>query len=360
MSWVVRRFKGAADREEILKLRALIFQGASSGIMSEERWMWQFIHNPAGEAISYLAVVQNAGEEQIVGQYVVIPAKFYVRGELRQCSMSLDTMTHPHYHRQGIFVTLANEVYREISDNGNSLTFGFANDNSFHGFVNKLSWYHVCDVPMYIKVLRCNSLLKSKNRCLRAALNVFLKIIFRTRRARPVQGLKVFEVKKPVELVNTLIESNLDLYPYIRNRDNAYLKWRFFEKPGCSYKIFAAEQNGEIKGYIVLDHFLYRDTVIGAVVDLFVSGEESKYTVVLLERAAEYFQSQNIDILTLLISANKHFIKQVKAFGFRKIPDRFNPKKWHFIVRDNLQAFEEKDLTSPNHYYLTWADTDVI
>jgi hypothetical protein len=55
-------------------------------------------------------------------------------------AQSADTMTHPHYRYKGLFVELANLTIQLCRDNGIELLFGFPNQNSLPGFINKLGW----------------------------------------------------------------------------------------------------------------------------------------------------------------------------------------------------------------------------
>jgi len=55
-------------------------------------------------------------------------------------AQSADTMTHPQHRYKGIFVELCNLTFQLCWDNSIKLLFGFPNQNSLPGFVNKLGW----------------------------------------------------------------------------------------------------------------------------------------------------------------------------------------------------------------------------
>lgn len=358
--WQVRRYRESADRDQILTLRSVVMQDTVSGPMSTEKWDWQFMEPPAGKAVAYLAVVCLDGHETIVGQYVVIPVYYYLNGRQGWCSLSMDTMTHPDYHRQGIFTVLAKAVYRELAEKNNVLTFGFANDNSFPGFVNKLDWYHICDVPMYVKVLKSHGFLNGPLRLLRKPADQFLRLLFRSGRYRAAAGAVVEELAGAPAEADRWAGAAARLYRFICCRNRQFMEWRFFTRPDSRYRVFGVRDGGEWKGYIVLDTFQYRGLEIGAIVDVFVYREEESYIRALLDRADTYFAERGVTVISTIMLASRCLIGRLKAAGFRRVPNRINPKKWHFIVRDHLGKFDRETLTNPDSYYITWADTDVI
>lgn len=75
-----------------------------------------------------------------IGYYGVIPCFVSYDGERIKVAQSADTMTHPQYRLKGLFVELAQRTYALCRENGINLVFGFPNQHSYHGAVNKLGW----------------------------------------------------------------------------------------------------------------------------------------------------------------------------------------------------------------------------
>jgi GNAT superfamily N-acetyltransferase len=115
-----------------------------------DHYAWKFEENPAGPPI--LAVAEVDG--RLVGQYALWPTKLRVGREVLLGAQSLDTMTHPDYRGQGMFTVLAKEAMGYAQDRGVEVLFGFPNEASYPGFVRKLDWDHIGDVPRYTRVLR--------------------------------------------------------------------------------------------------------------------------------------------------------------------------------------------------------------
>jgi GNAT superfamily N-acetyltransferase len=72
--------------------------------------------------------------------YGVIPCFIADEGRLILAAQSADTMTHPKHRNKGLFVELARLTYELCYQEGIQLVFGFPNQNSLPGFVNKLKW----------------------------------------------------------------------------------------------------------------------------------------------------------------------------------------------------------------------------
>ena len=88
------------------------------------------------EYIGYIAYDQQTP----IAFYGVIPCFLSLNDETILSAQSADTMTHPNYRNKGLFVELAERTYQLCIDNGIRLIFGFPNQNSLPGFVNKLGW----------------------------------------------------------------------------------------------------------------------------------------------------------------------------------------------------------------------------
>src|ERR1700759_5727423 len=75
-----------------------------------------------------------------VAFYGVIPCFLRSGDKIILAAQSADTMTHPGYRNKGLFIELATRTFELCRTLGISLVFGFPNQNSLPGFVNKLGW----------------------------------------------------------------------------------------------------------------------------------------------------------------------------------------------------------------------------
>ena len=69
-------------------------------------------------------------------------------------AQSGDTMTHPKHQGKGLFTSLALKTYEYCRENNVHLVFGFPNENSYPGFVRKLSWVHFDNMEAFVKKIK--------------------------------------------------------------------------------------------------------------------------------------------------------------------------------------------------------------
>jgi GNAT superfamily N-acetyltransferase len=96
--------------------------------------------------IGYFAYNQH---HQPIGFYGVIPTLLWYDGKAILAAQSADTMTHSDYRNLGLFTELANLTYALCKTEGVRLIFGFPNQNSLPGFINKLGWHTTANMDRF-------------------------------------------------------------------------------------------------------------------------------------------------------------------------------------------------------------------
>jgi len=81
--------------------------------------------------------------------YGVFPCQMTIENKQVLVAQSGDTVTHPNHQKKGLFILLANKTYALCAALNIKLVFGFPNDNSQHGFFNKLEWKRLPMLKLY-------------------------------------------------------------------------------------------------------------------------------------------------------------------------------------------------------------------
>ncbi|WP_184545593.1 GNAT family N-acetyltransferase [Mucilaginibacter sp. FT3.2] len=97
-------------------------------------------YNTAYTSVNYIGFIAYDIQLQPIAFYGVIPCFIYCDGETILSAQSADTMTHPNHRNKGLFVELARLTFQLCIQSGIKLLFGFPNQNSLPGFINKLGW----------------------------------------------------------------------------------------------------------------------------------------------------------------------------------------------------------------------------
>jgi hypothetical protein len=111
-------------------------------------------YNTAYTGVMHIGFIAFNDTGMAVAFYGVIPCFLQHAERILRSAQSADTMTHPQYRNQGLFVKLANLTFNLCKANGIQLVFGFPNQNSLPGFINKLGW--VCTDTMDCFVIPAN------------------------------------------------------------------------------------------------------------------------------------------------------------------------------------------------------------
>ena len=92
------------------------------------------------EYVGYIAYHPN-GEP--LAYYGVIPCFVQYKDRIVLAAQSVDTMTSPRHRLKGLFVELSGITFELCRQQGITFIFGFPNQNSYHGFVNRLGWQEI-------------------------------------------------------------------------------------------------------------------------------------------------------------------------------------------------------------------------
>jgi hypothetical protein len=90
--------------------------------------------------VDYVGYVAYNNANEPVAYYGVIPCFLDTENGKFLAAQSADTMTHPGFRFKGMFVELSNLTFALCKQLRIRLIFGFPNQNSYHGAVNKLGW----------------------------------------------------------------------------------------------------------------------------------------------------------------------------------------------------------------------------
>ena len=206
------------DEHLIIELFELVFKQK----MSLNQWLWRFRQNPAGK---HMIKLMWEGE-QLIGHYAVSPVIMMVDGVETLTAHSLTTMTHPDFGGRGIFKALSLALYDDLENKlGCKAIWGYPNNNSHFGFIKSLGWSNIAVI--HTLGMEASQLKINENKI----------------------NSKVFEnfSSDHSEFVQSKLAEN---FPVYIDRSQAYLNWRFVEKPAVAYKKFEFEHQGK-KGVIV-------------------------------------------------------------------------------------------------------------
>jgi len=97
-------------------------------------------YDTAYTGAEYLGYIAYNRQDTAIAYYGVMPCFVQYANKVILSAQSGDTMTHPQYRNRGLFVELCNRTIELCREEGVRFLFGFPNQNSYPGFVNRLGW----------------------------------------------------------------------------------------------------------------------------------------------------------------------------------------------------------------------------
>ena len=358
--WFSREYN-AGDRESLCELHKLVFDSQ----FSAERWTWQYQENPAGQAVIVLA----ESDQGIVGQYALIPLRMKTENGMCLGSLSLDTMVHPDYRGQGMYVSLAKQAYELAEKRGIRFVYGFSNENS-HGRFTKLGGSDLYNgIPLWVKPLNFESIIKKRflhngltARLAGKAGKMTMGLLY-DRHSKAQGGTPAHSIRE-VSYFDHRFDSLWGEASRNHNitvaRDKAYLNWRYTEKPGESYTAFIAEKEERLLGYIVVKCASWFDLRVGLLVDIMTAPEELHVARELISAAVDYFKPRQVDLVSCLMLPGASYCRDLKETGFIKVPRGLLPQNMYLDFRSLVPQQAEGSLVNPGNWFITWGDHDSI
>lgn len=326
--WHTREYR-EEDTILVLDLFDLVYKKR----LTKDYWDW-LDENPSGKMIRRVAVYND----EIIGYYSICPFKITIEGNIIKSALSVGTMTHPSFTRQGIFTTLAQETYDDAKKIGIKFICGFPNDNSYSGFINKLNWYDICSLNLFEKTLK-----PMENKHISTTNDIVIE-----------------QIHKLTDDFDQFLGNVCSKYTITRSRTRQSLNWRYkslsvFENyPDREYKIYKINVANNLYGYFILK--FYDDGAIkkAHIVDLFISDRSS---INLLYNIISH----------LILLAENEGADIISCWSLKSY-DMYNVlKKSDFALKSDTQSFigfsncQISDLIKDEtNWYVTMGDSDIF
>lgn len=355
--WKIVNMEG--DYIEAVADAAREYYGSENDIADPKYLEYEYYKNPMGKVRMKLAWDEDNVE--VAGQYAAIPISVNVQNQEKKVLMSVNTLTRASYRGQGIFKTLANEVYTDAIEQEFSFVYGMPNQNSYPGFLKYVGFSDLGSVPLFIRPLVPSHMVAS-----------FLNNKFFAFLARPFDffyKLKKQQLyKADYEIVD--FEENAEKYAElfwgkIKNkysvmitRNYQYIKYRFLDIPRRDYYGYYAIKNGEVIGYAIGRVMDVANINCGMIADfLFLPGYEKEASELLSALLIRLTQN-GADMAGCMVPLHSGEAKILKSKKFFVCPKFMEPQPFRFIYRS---LHEKNEVVNKfENWFFTMGDYDVV
>jgi hypothetical protein len=346
--------RGTANDEELEKYRQCFLENGSDKSLQLLKWFHQ--KNLPGIQSIYYALTN---EKEIAAIYTYLPVKLKLMNETVIAMQSFDTLTDHRHRGKGLFIKLASRLEKEESAKQIELVYGFANENSVHGFIKKLGFTYFGDVPFLIKPFRVSYFIKKiflKNKGETAGSNCIInapqKLILKNDVV--IEELKKFDIG--YDALWQKIKNNISIGV---NRDSTYMNWRYVEKPGENYMKYRLFKNGSLEAVIIFTLKNKHDGRIGYLMEILYAPGSEREGLQLLKFGSKILKRNKADLTLAWCLPHSYNYNCHKKAGFYNFPEKFRPLKLSMIVK-KLNTTHEEEIYNVKNWFFSYSDSDTV
>ena len=332
-------------------------EGQKSAGFGRELWEWQYLR-PAHPSL--IVVADDGGT--LAGHLHAVLLDMRYGGRPVLGAMLNDGATQPAYRKQGVLRAMDDYMRERLAARGVELVLGIPNDRSLHGFTGHGAYQVVTRVPVYVRPLDFGRVIASRLPLgpLATMLGAVAGPVYRALRVRrpaPIRAQEMGPIERfddAIDLVSREFGAAVHLH---LERSARYLNWRFLDKPTREYTAWSVHRAGRPCAYLVTRHAPLFGVGCLALMDFGCrAGEEDA----LLGLVAARLDAERAAGAEACVVMGLHpFMHRLEQLGFVRVPDRWNPRRFHFIARGLTSAIGA-DLLDPASWLVTLADWDVL
>ena len=237
-----------------------------------------------------------------------------------------------------------------------NLIYTFPNDKSIHTFIKYNEYTLVGSLPTYILPTRLNKIISSKIN-LYGLENIFgcvMQWYLNSLKKNLNQDEYIFTISSFDDNINKLFEDFSHNYLFSLTRSEAFLKWRYIDRPEIDYKIAGIKSSSSLEAVVV-----YKKDVIlknNCIIILDLAFKDIIYAQKLLNgiTSHEANNDPNFESSFVFLAGYIKDINKLKNCGFLRIPDNVNPRKLNLLVKNVGSKKLNKASDSSSWLVYTW------
>lgn len=355
--WISKEF----EKQDFNNLLKLCYEYYGENDITNAKFInHEYFENFAGDAYIDLALDEHGKE--IVGQYVAIPKQIRINETEKECILSLNTLTKKEYWGQGIFTGLAEKTYQRASENNKLFCYGAPNPNSHPGFLKKLGFHDLGNIPLWVKPLIPSALISQKTgKNWLGKMFKWSDFIFRPKfQKNPKYTIQKLD-ENNIELINTLWDKVKDQYPVCFVRNSKYIEWRYLNMPLRDYISYIVLEDNDICGFIVGRVMDVSGIRCGMIADFMFLKQHEEAGSYLLKYLINLFYEEKVSLIGSLMLSHTKESTVLKNAKFFICPTFLEPQPFPIIFRLFDENYVDKNtLDNFQNWFFTMGDYDVI
>ena len=321
-------------------------------IQEEIHYTWKF-HSFPHPVQSYEYTCYSGSE--MVGYYAAIPYRYKIGKKVTSVGMVCDVMTSSKHRGKGIFTRMGTYATGQLTAEV-PFTMGYPIRKEVIPGHLKVGWQIPFSMPLYMKFIRSNALLKSKRLGFLAPIaNVGIKLyngLVKTKlnkkynfklsaNINDVKGYDAFAKEWSGSIPNALI------------KDLPFANWRY-SAPERNYQ-FLSVYNGDEKmiGFVSFRNIVKEGVPSYGILDYMVLPDYKDCHGLINKALVDCAKKEKVEAFLTMMSKNSASEYQLYKNGYFKSPFVFQ-----LIIKNLTKEFSEKELFNENNWHLMWVDSD--
>ena len=321
-------------------------------IQGDKHYLWKFHSFPSSlkswEYASYIG-------DDMAGYYAAIPYKYKIGKRTTTVGMVCDVMTNSKFRGKGVFTKMGaystNELAAEVP-----FTMGYPIRKEVIPGHLKVGWKIPFSMPLYMKFISLNSLLKSKRLIFITPLaNVFLNLynfLLRTKYSSNYSFSLTSDINDVIDY-NDFVNEWSSSVPNALMKNQEFARWRY-GAPKRTYKFLSIKNaQGKIIAFVSFRKILKENVPSFGILDyMYLPGCEDS-TGLIIRILTDLAKKEKVEAIMTMMSKTSASNYRLLRNGFFKSPYVFQ-----LIIKNLTNNFNDEELFTEKNWHLMWVDSD--
>lgn len=342
------------DYKKDLEKQRELFADAFAEVADKsiESYNWQFRQFPNRENSSFEFC--SFIDDKMIGYYAAIPYRYKIMGTLTDVGMVCGVMISTKHRGKGIFTQMGIYSTTELSKSV-SFTTGYPIRRSVIPGHLKVGWKIAFELPLYVKLIKSNSLFKHKRiSFLSYLVNPFLSLynyLLKTKSAHFYDSIYYSEISS-IEGYDEFVNEWAETIPNTLVKDSEFAKWRY-SRPWKNYSFIVIKNADRIVGFTSYCSIIKENVPSYCLLDLMILPDYDDCIGFLFKNIYKKAKVEGVEAIMFMMS--KHSAQKYKVFknGFFR-----SPYKFHLIIKNLTNQFHTDILLKEENWHLMWVDSD--
>jgi hypothetical protein len=321
-------------------------------VQREAHYLWKF-HSFPNEVTSWEYAAFLGSE--MVGYYAAIPYRYKIGNKITSVAMVCDVMTSSKHRGKGIFTRMGTYSTGVLSSEV-PFTIGYPIRKEVIPGHLKVGWKIPFSLPLYMKFIRLDALLNTKNMGFLIPLaNVFIDIyncVVKTKLNRKYSFTLSTNIKD-VQDYDAFAKEWCASVPNVLIKDLPFALWRY-SAPERNYKFLSIKGiKGKMIGFVSFRNIIKEEVPSYGILDYMVLPGYEDCHGFINKVLADSAKKEKVETIMTMMSKKSASEYQLCKNGFFKSPFVFQ-----LILKNLTKEFNDEELFNEKNWHLMWVDSD--